>query len=305
MRASGEGRRRLLALMSVIATLFGGTVVAGRITAARHPAPQLDFDQSDSPLSEERREKLRQLQKIVTRLRKEARQENWDTVITIADRDAYRSGLLRALKAEAQARRGRHEEATATLQTLYKTHADPSLFLLSGQRAEYDLLVDRDLATVASETNMAGPYIHAAWIITLTPTSPVPHARVQQLARQGVTLAELPATIQNRISFPSPLARRSTSQPDKADALRVLGVALFREGKYQEALLTLRDSEALRPSPHVWVFMALSLRKLGRGEEAARWEKELHRYMNQTFGAQARPTEFYLYLRELDSARPV
>lgn len=306
MRTSGEGRQRLITILSVMALLLGGTTLAGRL-APKRPLSFNTVDPSDSssPLSAERREKLRQLQKIVSRLRHEAREGNWSRVVELTERDAHRSGLLRALQAEAMARQGQHDEVVATLKHLYKNHADPSFYLLTGRRADYEKLIVKDLDTVSKNPDLAGTNIHAAWIASLDPL-PRPEAeRFLHFAERGVALSEMPRILTSTLTLSNPLPRRNTGQPDRADALRVLGIVLYRQGRYTEALESLKKAEEMRSTPHIWPFLSLSYRKLGRHAEAEEWDQTLRRYMSHTFGAQARPSEFYLYLRELDAAKPV
>jgi tetratricopeptide (TPR) repeat protein len=301
MRASGEGKQRLMALMSVVAVLVGGTALVGRLSRVRamQEAPETN---SVSPLSEERRTRLRELQALVRQLRTEARQEHWEKIVSLASAQEHRSGLVRALKAEALARLGRHDDAAAVIVDLYKRQNEPTLAILAGDFTAQESGVRHSIAEADSTPNMPGPALRAAWQATLSPRQVVKPDEVMRLAERGLALVQaMPTPGPGRGPFGS--FGRLSNQPDRADALRVLGLALFRQERVKEALERFGEAERLRATPHSLPYQALCLRRLGRRGEADAMERRLETYLTRTFGGQARPPVYFLYLRELADAR--
>ena len=96
-----------------------------------------------------------------------------------------------------------------------------------------------------------------AWFCLLSPDSGVDLARVVQVAEQALT-------------------RKDSHSPPtyRHDVLNTLGVALYRAGRYQEAVARLGESmqaHANGGDPDDWLFLAMAHWKLGHPSDARLW----------------------------------
>ena len=96
-----------------------------------------------------------------------------------------------------------------------------------------------------------------AWFCLLSPDSGVDFARVVQVAEQALT-------------------RRDRNSPPtfRHDVLNTLGVALYRAGRYQEAIERLGKSMQAHPKggdPDDWLFLAMAHWKIGHANDARQW----------------------------------
>jgi WD40 repeat protein len=107
-----------------------------------------------------------------------------------------------------------------------------------------------------SPTPTPGDAYHVAWTCALGPGATADPAQIVSLAEKVV--AALP--------------------PD-ADNLAVLGAALYRAGRFEEAVKRLHESAELRPSDtlhrqsieYTWLFLAMAEHRLGNTEAARQW----------------------------------
>ncbi len=297
MRTSGESRRQLLIAASVFLMLVGGMLLAGRLTRSNMPSRE---SMEKSPMTDERKVRLAGLQKIVLTLRGYAEAGQWERVVALADREQQRSPMIRSLKAEALARLGRHDQAAAVLAKVYTGQDEPSLLAVTQPETAYPKMVTESLEGMATGNEPPGLAMRTAWIATLRPGQPVALENIVRLAERGLALSATPSP-QEQMAGHGLMLGPGPRLPDRADALQVLGVALLRQGRLDEALVRLRESESLRPQPHVWAYLTLALRKQKKNAEAQVWERQFFDYIDRTFGGQTRAPEFFLHLRELDT----
>jgi tetratricopeptide (TPR) repeat protein len=69
--------------------------------------------------------------------------------------------------------------------------------------------------------------------------------------------------------------------PERSDALRILGAALDRAGRFEEAIRRLGESNQARDDagdPKAFAFLALTHHRLGHSDEAGRWLDKLAAY---------------------------
>ena len=76
---------------------------------------------------------------------------------------------------------------------------------------------------------------------------------------------------------------------EKADALNTLGAALYRAGRYDEAIRRLEEAIRARGGasvPRDWAFLAMAHHRLGHRDEARRWLDRLREHRPSTDPAQ-------------------
>jgi WD40 repeat protein len=74
----------------------------------------------------------------------------------------------------------------------------------------------------------------------------------------------------------APLAEAAVNGPADHAALNTLGAALYRAGRFEEALAALERALVAHGSggtPHDWLFLAMTCRRLGRDADAGAWLK--------------------------------
>jgi tetratricopeptide (TPR) repeat protein len=278
-------------------TLVGGMLLAGRLTRTSPPSKE---SLEKSPMTDERREKLAVLQDIVLHLRNLARAGQWERVAVLAEREQDRSSMIRSLKAEALARLGKHDQAAAVLANIYRGQDEPSLLAVTQPKTAYARMVTKSLNEVATGKESPGFGVRTAWIVTLLPAQPAVLESAVRLAERGLAVSATPSP-QEQMAGRLLMLGPGPRAPDRADTLQVLGVALLRQGKLDEALVRLRESESLRPTPHIWAYLTLALRLQKKDAEAQVWERQFFEYMDRTFGGQTRAPQYFLHLRELDT----
>jgi tetratricopeptide (TPR) repeat protein len=97
------------------------------------------------------------------------------------------------------------------------------------------------------------------------------------------------------------IAVRGASAFDKPNFLNTLGLALYRAGRYDEAIRRLEEGIRLRGGesrPEDWAFLAMAHHRLGHRDEARRWLDRLREYQPS-----ANPAQFWdeLQIRVLRS----
>src|SRR5262249_25106086 len=101
----------------------------------------------------------------------------------------------------------------------------------------------------------------AVWLCCLAPGAASDYKSLVAMAQRAVQ------------ESPTPLGR--------AYCLNTLGAILYRAGRYQEALDSLKEGLAQQKSdgiPHDWVFLAMAHHRLGNAAEARRWLDKLRAY---------------------------
>ncbi|MFI5455093.1 MAG: tetratricopeptide repeat protein [Isosphaerales bacterium] len=89
-------------------------------------------------------------------------------------------------------------------------------------------------------------------------------------------------------------AVRGATEPAKAFCLTTLGAALFRGGRYDDAIRRLEEGIRLRggvSQDDEWVFLAMVHHRLGHRDEARRWLERLRNHQPS-----ADPTQFWTEL---------
>lgn len=169
--------------------------------------------------------------------------------------------LVRA--GETHAAAGKWEEAAAAYSAAF-TAGDRSprnwsrhalLLLATGRAEEYRKACNEMLA------HFGGPLPPTvedtvAWACVIGPDATADPARVARLAEIAV------------------------AGPRDHPALNTLGAALYRAGRFEEALATLQRALAAHASggtPHDWLFLAMTCQRLGRGEDARAWLERFDR----------------------------
>src|SRR5262249_55980155 len=103
-------------------------------------------------------------------------------------------------------------------------------------------------------TDPDGPTAYAlAWVCVLCPESGLDAGQVTEWAERAVK-----------------------AFPDSADALETLGAALYRAGRYADAVRRLEEAAKLRGAgggEGTHLFLAMAHARLGHAEEARRWSQ--------------------------------
>lgn len=135
------------------------------------------------------------------------------------------------------------------------------LRLVAGDRAGYAALCRRTLERLEGATT--GPVANqAAWTCAMAPDAGVEPARIVALAEKAVALA-----------------------PNASTGLNTLGAALYRAGRYEEAIARLEQSIDVsgdRGSVEDWLFLSMAHRRLGQEAEARGWLERATRFLAAT-----------------------
>ena len=109
-------------------------------------------------------------------------------------------------------------------------------------------------------------------VASLCVTGPYPIANLQRAVR----LAE------------SALQREDPKSPNHPDRLNTFGAALYRAGRFEEAIRRLEEAIQVRGGEHPgdWPFLAMAHHRLGHGAEARRWLELLLTYQPSEDAAQ-------------------
>ncbi len=168
--------------------------------------------------------------------------------------------------ARLHAERGQLDRAAATLaDAVRRMPEDTGLrrrwglaLLESGDRSGWQVtaaLLDRLGSTINPRTAS-----DVAWVCALGPDATGDPGRPLRLAEAAVEGAE---------------------ERFKADALRTLGAALYRAGRYDEAIRRLEEGNRLPGGeglPSAWPFLAMAHHRLGHRDEAHRWLDRLREH---------------------------
>jgi tetratricopeptide (TPR) repeat protein len=101
----------------------------------------------------------------------------------------------------------------------------------------------------------------AVWTCTLTPNSGADPARIAALAEKAITESDKGQGYVNEDHW----------------HVNQLGAALYRTGRFEEAVKRLTEATKLNPHPYrsnmlpTWFFLAMANHRLGHAEEARRW----------------------------------
>jgi tetratricopeptide (TPR) repeat protein len=286
MKATPETRQRMLWALTAILSPMAFWMVFGLYE-------KLALAQSD-PLGQSSRwspsaEEQRKTQQLHDSLMKEALQGNWKQVAQIADDTCGKEcpGLIFPLQAEAYWQLGNRELAAQLWRPALPAFGpvgQAESLAIRGDRKGYTEYINKLLAL--KEETKANPN-DAAWATLLLPDALADYTPVIALAQQGVQS--------------SPENAWNT----RANALNTLGVALYRAGRWKDAILTLTESDRLAPHMINAAFLALCHHKLGQSAKARafadRYENALQRTLTDTLSLQP---EFSLFAQELRVVLP-
>jgi tetratricopeptide (TPR) repeat protein len=124
-----------------------------------------------------------------------------------------------------------------------------------------------------------------AWASVLLPQAQEDYTAVVVLGERAVAGAELPG--------------------DRANALNTLGVALYRAGRYTEALTKLEESERAKPERMNTVFIALCQHALGQHPRAQSLADSYYNFIRDSLPVGSfNRAEYLLFEKELRAAVP-
>ncbi len=99
--------------------------------------------------------------------------------------------------------------------------------------------------------------------------------------------------------------QQATTPEDKGNVLNTLGVALYRAGRYADAVKRLEESERLTKTKMNTIFLALSYNKLGQREKAQPLAESVYTYMRTSLAESNRfRPEFLIFEKELEAVFP-
>lgn len=287
VKASGEGKKRVLALFAFVGATLGMTAIAGLTQRALAPPPP-----PEQPLPKLRTPKeQKHLRDLIKQLRELGRQKDWKGVIATAtkecpDMEACTSPV-RSAYMEAQIRiggRGMIEKFVAPILKSGDSNAAADVLAFLQKRGDYLKLVDNVLASVDPQKATAIEANNAAWAAVVMPGKPPQPEKVLALAKRGADLA---------------------SPQERASFLNTLGLVQYRLGQYADAISTLNTTEKLHSEPLNWAFLAMAHMCAGHTEEAQRWASRYYKFIDDTFGLPERTRiEPLLFLREMKAFMP-
>jgi tetratricopeptide (TPR) repeat protein len=195
----------------------------------------------------------------------QAQQKQWLSAVEsfskVIERDPSR-GDAYYMRALAHAELAQWPQAAADFAKLAELNPDQGILYLRALACLAGDDIDAYRGTCAAMLERLGPSptpgnaYHVAWTCALGPGATAEPAQIVPLAEKVV--AALP--------------------PD-ADNLAVLGAALYRAGRYEEAVKRLHESAAARPADtlhrqsveYTWLFLAMAEHRLGHADQARQW----------------------------------
>jgi tetratricopeptide (TPR) repeat protein len=265
-----------------------GSALQRQEMSTRHP----DSIATPPPVN---REQIKAQKALFHEVREQGRKRDWAKVLVATEElcasDETCPPILRSCYAEAALRLGKPERYVALMRNGDRFTELASLALLN-QREEYLQKIEEILDPLDPSSASGMDANNAAWAAVLSP-GPLPQPeKVVALAEHGVAHPE-------RIGV-------MPGQPDNSpEFLNTLGIALYRVGRYTEAIERLHQSEARFSNTINWPFLALAYRRLGKEAEATRWAKRYREHIDETFARVERGRlEKLLFLNELNSEFP-
>jgi WD40 repeat protein/tetratricopeptide (TPR) repeat protein len=191
--------------------------------------------------------------------------EEWPGAILHLDRlidAAPASAKLHYDRGAAHAALGRWDRAADDFARAQDPHKQALTLLAAGRDGEYRRACAALLKNVGL-TEHADLAQKAAWACALAADAGVGRDRV-------VTLAEV-AVAKDEKSFPN---------------VRALGAALYRAGRYEEAVTRLSEATILsQDAPTAWLFLAMAQHRMGKTDEARQWLNKVAQWLAEA-GAQ-------------------
>ncbi|HVK06159.1 MAG TPA: hypothetical protein VM490_22000 [Armatimonadaceae bacterium] len=266
LHADEVSRRRVLALVSVIALLLGSFMIAGVV---QRVWPNLGTETeapTEAELARMRREaqEVRQLRASLISI---AKDEGWDAAIESASGFLRRRDnvLVRRMRAEAYLRAGDSR----------------------GARRDYDELMGDSPLEKAALLAIGGDVDdfrrHCEdWMGRLNPAE-LDGTEANNAAWMCVGLSGGLRDYDPALR----LARKALdgSLPDERPTyLNTLGALQYRAGRDAEAIRTLSEAEALRSDPFNWVFLAMAYRRSGERDKARGLLAKVEKRLDASYG---------------------
>ncbi|WP_309718472.1 CDC27 family protein [Armatimonas sp.] len=289
MQATAETRQRMLLAGVGLLTPMVLLAAFGLFDRYTTHTPRDQFGSrfaSDSPTPE----MLARIRQVHQELVGYAKQANWQKV---AQRAADTCGpscspSIVSLQAEAYWHLGKRELAAKLWSPRYDS-ATPAgqadILALQGNFKSYTTFTQTLLSAPDAESD--GNPNDRAWALILLPNALKDYKPAVILSERGVQLApQMPPE-------------------GRANALNTLGVALYRAGRFHEAIATLEESEALLKEPMNTVFLALAHHKLGQQGKARALADLYYNFLQASLGDDSRNRpEYLLFEKELRVVLP-
>ena len=283
MKATPETRQRMILAVTGLLTPLAFWIAFGlydRFTP-RHRMPEGFFFDPARVSPEERM----RTQILRAQLLEAARQGDWRRVSRAADDTCGVDcpSPIFPLQAEAHWRLGERKKS-ADLWSKGLAWESPvaqaQVEALKGDSAAYTAHVAPLLSNPERGINN-----DIAWACVLLPDVLPDYALVVARAQKALQEAELPE--------------------GKANVLNTLGVALYRAGRYSDALARLQESESLQHEMMNGVFIALCYHKLGDRTRARREADSYYQFLRNSLPDNSRNRlEYVLFEKELSAVLP-
>ncbi|WP_395138336.1 hypothetical protein [Armatimonas sp.] len=285
MKATPETRQRMILAVTGLLTPLAFWIAFGlydRFTPRRRMPEGLFFDPARVSPEERMRTQILRAQ-----LLEAARQGDWRRVSRAADDTCGVDcpSPIFPLQAEAHWRLGEREKGAdlwAKGLAWESPVAQAQLQALKGDKAAYTAHVASLLSTPE-----LGLDNDIAWACVLLPDALPDYTLVVARAQKALQLQE------------------ADPPGGKANVLNTLGVALYRAGRYSEALARLQESESLQHEMMNGVFIALCCRKLGDRTRARREANSYYQFLRNSLQDNSRNRlEYVLFEKELSAVLP-
>lgn len=269
MKPDNATRKRVVVTLVVVGGLMGVVAAGNRISdwmASRQPV---------SMVSPEEMREAERFSRILGTLSEAVRilggRGAYADVIDLVERacpkdDACPASMRRAA-GEAYFRTDKAAEARAALASMLSENRSPlenmDRLALAGNPEQYKTEVATSLsgASVAQSSPLEANNV--AWGACLLPVPGIDLEKAEQLARVAV----------------------EKSDPESSATYKnTLGVVLFRQGKFADAIKMLAASETANSDPFNWPFLGAAHAKLGHGAESREWFTKLDKYLLESFG---------------------
>ena len=269
MKPDNATRKRVVITLVVVGGLMGVVAAGNRLSdwmASRQPV---------SMVSPEEMREAERFSRILGTLSEAVRvlggRGAYADVIDLVERacpkdDACPASMRRAA-GEAYFRTDKAAEARAALASMLSENRSPlenmDRLALAGNPEQYKTEVTTSLsgASVAQSSPLEANNV--AWGACLLPVPGIDLEKAEQLARVAV----------------------EKSDPESSATYKnTLGVVLFRQGKFADAIKMLDVSEKANSDPFNWPFLGAAHAKLGHSAESREWFTRLDKYLLESFG---------------------
>lgn len=269
MKPDNATRKRVVTTLIVVGGLIGVVAASGRIS---------DWLASRQPVSMVSREEMREAERftrilgtLTESIRMLGNNGSYGYVVDLVGRacpegEACPAEMRRAA-GEAYFRLDLPDKARAELASMLSENRSPlenlDRLALAGNPEQYKTEVTTMLsgASVAQSAPLEANNI--AWGACLLPVAGIDLDKAEQLAR---------------------IAVEKSDAESKATYMNTLGVVLFRQGKFADAVKQLDASEKAASDPFNWPFLGAAYAKLGKTAESREWFTRLDKYLLESFG---------------------